>query len=222
MPIGHKTTFQGCVNIEAEDEDVPAFKRMMSGTVLAVAALGSGLAQADLYRYIDDKGVTVLDSRVPPQFISRGYEVLDSQGRVKLVVPAAPTAAEREATRAALAAQKEQETADANLLRLYGSTADLERARSRQIQQIENQIAASKASIGDLQVEREELQSRAAQAERAGREVDPDVLSELAAVDSETARLQRLISRKWQEIVESNADFDRQSERLDYLVGDDD
>ncbi|MEH6567340.1 MAG: DUF4124 domain-containing protein [Halopseudomonas sp.] len=201
---------------------MPAFKRMMSGTVLAVAALGSGLAQADLYRYIDDKGVTVLDSRVPPQFISRGYEVLDSQGRVKLVVPAAPTAAEREATRAALAAQKEQETADANLLRLYGSTADLERARSRQIQQIENQIAASKASIGDLQVEREELQSRAAQAERAGREVDPDVLSELAAVDSETARLQRLISRKRQEIVESNADFDRQSERLDYLVGDDD
>ncbi len=199
---------------------MPAFKRIMDWTLLLLAVTGPGVACADLYRYIDDKGVTVLDSRVPPHFISRGYEVLDSQGRVKLVVPAAPTAAEREANRAALEAQKAQDTADANLLRLYSSTADLERAQSRQIQQIENQITASRASIEDLQAEREELQGRAAQAERAGRAVDPDVLAELAAVDSETARLQRLISRKRQEIVETNSDFERQRERLNFLLDD--
>ncbi|MEH6492021.1 DUF4124 domain-containing protein [Halopseudomonas sp.] len=199
---------------------MPAFKRIMDWTLLLLAVFGSGMASADLYRYIDDKGVTVLDSRVPPQFISRGYEVLDSQGRVKLVVPAAPTAAEREANRAALEAQKAQDTADANLLRLYSSTADLERAQSRQIQQIENQITASKASIEDLQSEREELQRRAAQAERAGRAVDPDVLAELAAVDSETARLQRLIGRKRQEIAETYGDFEQQRERLNFLLDD--
>ena len=140
---------------------MPAFKRVMGFALLALGACGSSLAQADLYRYIDDKGVTVLDSRVPPQFISRGYEVLDSQGRVK-------------------------------------------------------------ASIDDLQLEREELQSRAAQAERAGREVDPDLLAELSAVDAETARLQRLISHKRQEIVENNAEFDRQRERLKFLLNEDD
>lgn len=200
---------------------MPAFKRMMDWTVLALFAGVSGLAQADLYRYIDDKGVTVLDSRVPPQFISRGYEVLDSQGRVKLIVPAAPTAAEREANRAALAAQQEQDTADANLLRLYSSSADLERAQNRQIQQVENQINAAKASIDDLQTEREELQGRAAQAERAGHEVDADLLAELAAVDAETARLQRLISRKRQETVDANAGFERQRERLEFLLDED-
>jgi len=201
---------------------VPAFKRVMGFALLALGACGSSLAQADLYRYIDDKGVTVLDSRVPPQFISRGYEVLDSQGRVKLVVSVAPTPAEREAKRAALAAQKEQDVADSNLLRLYSSEADLERAQNRQLQQIDNQITASKASIDDLQLEREELQSRAAQAERAGREVDPDLLAELSAVDAETARLQRLISHKRQEIVENNAEFDRQRERLKFLLNEDD
>lgn len=200
---------------------MPAYKRMMGWTVLALVAGAPGLAQADLYRYIDDKGVTVLDSRVPPQFISRGYEVLDSQGRVKLIVPAAPTAAEREANRAALAAQKAQDTSDANLLRLYSGTADLERAQNRQTQQIENQISAAKAGIQDLQVEREELQGRAAQAERAGREVDPDLLAELTAVDAETARLQRLISRSRQDIVETNAGFDRQRERLEFLIDED-
>lgn len=201
---------------------MPAFKRIMDWTLLLLAVFGSGVASADLYRYIDDKGVTVLDSRVPPQFISRGYEVLDSQGRVKLVVPAAPTAAEREANRAALAAQKAQDTADANLLRLYSNTADLERAQNRQIQQIENQITTSKASIEDLQLEREELQGRAAQAERAGRAVDPDLLAELNAVDSETARLQRLITRKREEIAETNQDFEHQRERLEYLLEGDD
>ncbi|MGY8810388.1 MAG: DUF4124 domain-containing protein [Pseudomonadales bacterium] len=200
---------------------MPAFKRMMDWVVLALVVFGPSLAHADLYRYIDDKGVTVLDSRVPPQFISRGYEVLDSQGRVKLIVPAAPTAAEREANRAALEEQKAQHTADANLLRLYSGSTDLERAQGRQIQQIENQISTSKASIQDLQVEREELQGRAAQAERAGRQVDPDLLAELTVVDAETARLQRLISRKRQEIVETNNDFEKQLERLEFLLNED-
>ena len=99
------------------------------------------------------------------------------------------------------------------MLRLYSGSTDLERAQGRQIQQIENQISTSKASIQDLQVEREELQGRAAQAERAGRQVDPDLLAELTVVDAETARLQRLISRKRQEIVETNNDFEKQLER---------
>lgn len=197
---------------------MPAFKRIMDCALLLLAVAGPGIACADLYRYIDDNGVTVLDSRVPPHFISRGYEVLDSQGRVKLVVPAAPTPAEREAKRLALEAQQAQHTADANLLRLYSNVADLERAQTRQMQQLENQITASRTSIEDLQTEREDLQARAAQAERAGREIDPDLLAELGAVDAETARLQRLISRKRQEIAETNSDFEQQRERLEFLL----
>ena len=50
----------------------------------------SGVA-AELYRYVDDKGVTVLSRQgVPPEFIAKGYEVLNDQGRVLRVRPSGP------------------------------------------------------------------------------------------------------------------------------------
>lgn len=193
----------------------------ITNAALALTLLWSAQTMAELYRYVDDKGVTVLDSRVPPKFISRGYEVLDAHGRVKLVVPAAPTAAEREARRAALEEQAQRDAADATLLRLYSSVADLDRAQQRQLLQIDNQITAAKTNISELRDERETLQSRAADQERAGKTVDQSILDQLAAVDAETARLQRLIQRQEEETVKVREDFARKRERMEFLLGDD-
>ncbi len=176
-------------------------------------------AQAELYRYIDNKGVTVLDSWVPPEFVSNGYEVLDPQGRVKLSVPAAPTPQELEAARQARADQERQRTSDATLLRLYSSPADLDRAQARQIAQIENQISTSRASLLSLKAQREELQRKAAEQERAGRVVDPSILLQLKGIESETGRLNRLVKRKRTEIQEVTVTFAAQRERLVTLVG---
>ena len=173
---------------------------------------------AQLYRYVDNNGVTVLDNRVPPDIISRGYEIIDSQGRVKEVIPAAPTPEELQAMREARAEQERQQQSDMTLLRLYSSVGDLDRARDRQIFQIENLILTSKSSIDGLQVQREELQRRAAIQERAGREVDEQILKDLADVDAETRRLERLISSKQLEIQEVNAHFAAQKERLSFLL----
>ena len=57
--------------------------------------MASTAGAAELYRYINDKGVTVLDRSVPPQYVGRGYEVLDKDGRVKQVIPAALSPEER-------------------------------------------------------------------------------------------------------------------------------
>ena len=58
-------------------------------SVLLPALAGAG----ELYRYVNDKGVIVLDRQgVPPEYIGKGYDVLSDQGRVVRVVPPAPTA----------------------------------------------------------------------------------------------------------------------------------
>lgn len=189
---------------------------------VSLGVLGSVplLAQADLYRYVDDRGTTVLDSRVPAEFVSRGYEVLDAQGRVKQVIPAAPTPEEREAARQARADQERQRAADATLLRLYSSPSDLDRAHQRQIVQIENLITTTEGNIAALRDQRDELQARAAAQERAGRKVEERLIAELNEVDAEVVRLQRLISSKRDEIIEVNAAFARQRDRLVALTGD--
>src|SRR5690606_13512113 len=88
---------------------------------------------AELHRYVDDKGVTVLSRQgVPPEFIAKGYEVLNDQGRVVKVVPPAPSAEEMKR----LVADKARARSDAQLLRLYTSPDDVDRARERKLNEL--------------------------------------------------------------------------------------
>lgn len=187
---------------------------------MLLGGVAVGAEASDLYRYINDKGITVLDRSVPPQYVSRGYEVLDVDGRVKLVVPAAPTREEREAAHAAEREQQRRATADGTLLRLYSGVKDLDRAHERQIQQIENLIATTEAGLLTLQTQRDDLQSRAAAQERAGRKVDPQILRELSEVEAEQGRLQRLITSNRREIGAVNDAFASRRQRLQQLLAD--
>lgn len=182
------------------------------------AAMNADAAQ--LYRYINDNGVTVLDRSVPPQFVSRGYEVLDMDGRVKEVIPAALSPEERQAQRAAEQEQQRQRSADETLLRLYSSVADLDRAHNRQVQQIEGLIASIEAGLLTLQSQRDDVQSRAASQERAGREVDAQLLRQLDSIDAERRRLERQITANRTEIETVNAAFASRRERLAQLLPD--
>lgn len=175
-------------------------------------------AQAELYRYLDENGVTVLDSRVPSEYVKHGYEVLDHQGRVKQTISAAPSREELAADRAAHAEQERQLQEDTTLLRLYSSVPDLERAKKRQLNQIENLIETTRTSITVLQAQREELQRRAAAQERAGREVSEAIFRELAEVDAETDRLERLIAAKQLELTAVEASFEVTRARLEMLL----
>ena len=181
----------------------------------------TGVGATELYRYINDKGVTVLDRSVPPQYVSRGYEVLDKDGRVKQVVPAAPTPEERNAMRAAEQEQQRQRNADATLLRLYSSVADLDRAHSRQIQQIESLIATAEGGLLALESQRDDIRARAANQERAGREVDERLLRQLDDLEVEQQRLERQIASQRVEIESVNRAFASRRERLVKLLPED-
>jgi hypothetical protein len=184
-----------------------------------VLAGASAAVQADLYRYVDHRGVTVLDSRVPPEFVANGYEVLDTQGRVKRVVPAALSREEHEAARQAKAEQERQLAADQTLLRLYSSLEDLDRAHRRHVAQIETLIGTSQGNLTALARQRENLELRAAAQQRAGREVDESLLTEMAQIEAEDNRLRQLVERKTREIDEVNERFALQRERLAALLG---
>lgn len=159
---------------------------------LLLALLGASTAQAELYRYVSQHGVVVLDSQgVPPEYVGRGYEVLDKDGRVLRVVPPAPTAEE---LRLRAEAQRQAE-ADAQLLRRYVSVADLEQTRRQQLGNLDGLVAAAQANLQGVQGQMRAREGQAAELQRAGRPVPPALLEELESMAGEQRRIEAGLQR---------------------------
>ena len=190
--------------------------RIGSSALLLLGLLASTAAQAELYRYVDDKGVVVLDRHgVPPQFIGRGYEVLNDQGRVTQVVPPAPTARERKLL---LDAKARAET-DAQLLRLYASVADVERAKARRLSELDSIIGITRGNLQSLRTQQANLQSQAANHERAGRKVPEQLLVQIDSLAKEQASLKRDVERYKQTRRQAEVSYGRERERVAELLG---
>jgi hypothetical protein len=187
-----------------------------SRVLLLCSLLGASAAQADLYRYVDDKGVVVLDRHgVPPQHIGRGYEVLNDQGRVTRVVPPAPTAEERER----LLEAKARAGSDAQLLRLYASVQDVERAKTRKLSELDSVIGITRGNLQSLRTQQANLQSQAAGHERAGRQVPKQLLRQIDNLNKEQASLRRDIERYKQARNKAEVSFGKERERVAELLG---
>ncbi len=168
---------------------------MALGLVLQGISFGAQAAPGgavELYRYVNDKGVVVLDRQgVPPQYIGKGYQVLNDQGRVIRTVPPAPTAEELRQRKAAQA----QASSDAQLLRLYSSLEDVDRARERRLAELDGLSSVARGNLQSLKLQQANLQGQAANQERAGRPVAQALVDQLDDLKQEEKRLQGEIGR---------------------------
>ena len=186
---------------------------LMSVLGLLAPALATA---AELYRYVDDRGVVVLDRHgVPPQHIGRGYQVLSEQGRVIREVPPAPTAEEFER----LQASKARAVADAQLLRLYASVQDVERAEARRLAELDSVMGLTQGNLVALRNQQESLQRQAADHERAGRTVPDNLLKQISNLEKEQASLLRDLKRYG--VVRANAQvsYAEDRKRIAELLG---
>jgi len=190
----------------------------LAGPVHAANSTGkpSSSGGVEMYRYVNDKGVTVIDRLgVPSQYIGKGYQVLNEQGRVIREVPPAPTPEELKLRKAEAA----QASSDAQLLRLYTSVEDVDRARERKLAELDGLSSVAKANLQSLKTQQANLQSQAADQERAGRQVAESLVDQLSNVKDEEQRLEGEIARYQQLRAQANASFDADRARLAQLLG---
>ena len=191
----------------------PALLRcsLLFGLLLPIVA-----GATELYRYTDDQGVTVLGRQgVPPEFIGRGYEVLNDQGRVIKVVPPAPSAEEMQR----LLADKARASSDAQLLRLYSTPEDIDRARDRKLAELDGLIGVARSNLQSARLQQDNLQSQAADHERAGREVPEHLLAQIANQKDEQLRQYKDIARYQDARKQAQASFAADRQRLAELLG---
>ena len=204
-----------------------AFKPAYFGFIgLLAVCLADGAAAANIYRYKDESGRTVFNTRIPPEYVAGGYTVLDERGRVVQEVAPAPTAeelagveAERERQRQLEADLEKQRVADRLLLRLYRSPDEVARRRDEQLEQIAAQQAALRASLAKVNEEHQRLLGMLAANDEAGRETPEPARSQLGAVEEEKSRLENQVRRLQEDADQIAAGAARDMARLEELLG---
>ena len=184
--------------------------------VVAAAEPAKTAPAAEYYRYVDDQGRVVLSRQgVPPELISKGYEVLNDKGRVIRVIPPAPSLEERKR----LAAEKAKAKSDAQLLRIYSEPADVDRARDRKLAELDGTISVAQSNLLSLRTQQANLQAQAAEHERAGREVPEHLLVQIDNIKAEQVSVEKSIERYRQARKEAESSFAADRARLVELRG---
>ncbi len=181
----------------------------------------SSLWASNYYRYENDEGRKVMTQTMPPQFVHKGYEILNEKGRVLEVVPRALTDEER----AALSLQEKsrldaeaQVAHDKQLLTIFSGPEDAERARDRKLEAIDAYINVTRGNILKLQGDFNEAQAQAATRERAGQAVPDFLLEKMDSLQRQIDQAEESIEEKEQEKVEISDEYQKDIDRLKYLV----
>ncbi|RMT77637.1 DUF4124 domain-containing protein [Pseudomonas viridiflava] len=168
-----------------------------------------------VYRYIDSRGVTVIDRLgVPPEYVAKGYEVLNARGRVVQVVAPAPTAEQIHQAEAA----KLQAEANTKLLSLYGSVEEVDRVKARKLAELDTLIDVAQGNIQGLSAQQHSLQGQAADQERAGRPVPQAIIEQLDDLRVQQQKLQADIVGYRTARAKAEADFAADRTRMQQLA----
>lgn len=191
--------------------------------LLMFPALASGAGY--LYRYLDDAGTTVIGHSIPPEYVDRGYEILNPDYTVYKVIERAPTpeeianrtAEQKARITAAQEAERLQEWDESLMLR-YSSIEDIEAARERALSELQIRISILKGNVRSLKAQVESNQTRAADVERSGGEVPQEILSAIDALRYEIDEAEKNIIERSREKEEAHAGYERDINRFAQLL----
>lgn len=165
---------------------------------------------ANLYRYTDDNGTVVLDRSIPPEFVSKGYQVLDESGHVIKTVAPALTPEELARKKDAERRAELQLARDEELLKLYRSASDVDRAMASWMSRLDVEISLKRNQMAIKRSQYNDLQSEAADLERQGKPVSQEILNKMNEVQEDIDRIQASI-----EVIEARKKEDQVMFELD-------
>ena len=191
--------------------------------VAAALFVASGTTRAATYKWVDEKGVVHYTDKMPPDAVDKASVELNKQGvpvnrTDKALTPEQRRANEQEAERAkeAARAQEEINRRDRALVASYTSEAEIDLARNRSLQTINNVISSSQAFSEQLTKRKVDVEEKKAQS--AGKPIVAVLDRELESIEAELARQLDLVAQKQKEVVAITAKYDADKQRWRELV----
>lgn len=188
---------------------------LTSVTILSASATYGAEAPGRVYyRYINEDGVKVINATIPPEYVPKGYEVVSLNGEVIRVVEPSPTGEEAKRAAEERKLRKQQEKADKLLRRRYSSVADIEAAKTRNLQELQGNISILTSNLSNVRSQIVTQQEQAASIERSGRAVGDDLLRNLANLQAEERDIQMQIKQREREYQAASDKFDQDMKRF--------
>ncbi|QBM18257.1 hypothetical protein MARI_23970 [Marinobacter sp. JH2] len=190
--------------------------------LITLGLLTSASLQAGMYRYTDNNGQLVISNTIPQEATKRGYEIISDRGRVIETIAPAPTAEELAAREAAKERKQQQEAQleqDRLLLKRFSHPDQAVRAMHRKVQELEGLISLKRGNISVLTSQLDNEQRRAAEMERAGRNVPDATLKKIYRLEGQVRDIEREIAAQRLEIDAVAKRFLSDIERLEAITG---
>jgi len=147
---------------------------------LSLILLANGIAEAKMYRWVDENGEVHYSDKVPPQAMQGEHTRLNERGmtveREAPVQTPEERARDEELERLRGEQQRlagEQKAKDAALLRTFRSEDDIILTRDGKLAAVDAQIQLAQSNIKRLKRQLAELQENAANMEKQGRKISP-------------------------------------------------
>ena len=186
-------------------------------------------AEAKMYKWVDDAGVTHYGETIPPQYADKDRVELNRSGRVVNttdVLTPDELRAQREAQAQEKAEQREQERAkqeqqrhDRMLVNTYSNSAEIDLARKRNLQQIESRINSFNAQIKIIEDNLTTLNKEADGYIQKKRPVPQSLQEDVIEMKSRLEKLEADLQKPISEREALNARFDADKARFHELTG---
>lgn len=189
--------------------------------LLIALTMGLSVSSAfgqEFYRYTNDDGRTVLDTKIPGQYVNNGYDILDSSGRLMETVP--PVVQEDAIDAAQISQNANQALADQVLLTSYSSVEEIDAHRLRKVQALEREISIIETDLRVTNIEIDRAATEKSGYEARDFDVPVEVIEHLDELNLAVLRLDEQFQRRRDEIVAIDQEFIGKMDRFRQLKAD--
>lgn len=189
----------------------------------AAPALWAESNQSQLYKWVDDQGVTHYGDTVPAEYAQKERSVLNNHGVEISRVAGHQSVEQQMAANAAEQAEAERRQHDQFLLHTYTSTHDIERLRDERLDQLDGQVKATALYISTLDSRLAALQERVQlfkpyNSKADAQRMPDDLAEELMRTVSERNQQNQAMDRRKNESVSVRTQFNSDLARFKELT----
>lgn len=171
---------------------------------------------AKMYKWVDDKGEVHYGDTVPPEYAGSQRKELSHSGTE---VQQKKDGKKGSGTDKELSAEEQEKVRhDKALLATYSSIKEIELARKRNTQQLEEQIDSLKRQLEIVNRRAVEYRGNMASLKKEGKPIPPSLARDLEDSQKEVNRVDRDIAKRQKDLAEINAQFDADVARYKELT----